>query len=149
MFPPCCGRGAACPHLLLATDRRQWPNGDDLDLRVLQAIPEAFAGVLRNELQQSGWQQRWATLEMYKTLLGSHYTPVHAPVAAASADEVAAAGRMGRARTATTPIGRGPSYPTGEHVPVVYAHDLVSTMHLSRMVPRLVPGHASKDHHPS
>ena len=37
---------------------------------------------------------------MYKTLLGSHYTPVHAPVAAASADEVAAAGRMGRARTA-------------------------------------------------
>ena len=54
MFPLCCGRGAGCPHLL-ATDRRQWPNGDDLDLRVLQAIPEAFAGVLRNELQRSGW----------------------------------------------------------------------------------------------
>ena len=101
LFPPCCGRGAACPHLLLTIElgRWQWPNGDDLDLRVLQAIPAAFAGVLRNEMQH-GWQQRRAAQEMYKTLLGSHYTPVHAPVAAASADEVAAAGRMGRARTA-------------------------------------------------
>ena len=54
LFPPCCGRGAACPHLLLTIElgpRWQWPNGDDLDLRVLQAIPAAFAGVLRNEMQ--------------------------------------------------------------------------------------------------
>ena len=32
LFPPCCGRGAACPHLLLTIElgRWQWPNGDDL-----------------------------------------------------------------------------------------------------------------------
>merc|ERR1711865_523446 len=63
-------------------------------------------------------------------------------VAAASADEVAAAGRMGRARTATTPIGRGPSYPSGEHVPVVYARDLIPALHWSRTVQYR---HASKD----
>ena len=40
-------------HLLLTIElgRWQWPNGDNLDLRVLQAIPAAFAGVLRNEMQ--------------------------------------------------------------------------------------------------
>ena len=44
LFPPCCGRGAACKHLLLAQiGCWQWPNGDELDLRVLRPIPEVCA----------------------------------------------------------------------------------------------------------
>jgi len=69
LMPPCCGRGAACAHLLLTQfGRWQWPNGDDLDLRVLRPIPEAFSGLLSNELRAGSWQQRRALQETFKTL---------------------------------------------------------------------------------
>ena len=43
LFPPCCGRGAACPQLALTLpSERQWPNGAPLDVRELETIPEAF-----------------------------------------------------------------------------------------------------------
>ena len=79
LFPPCCGRGAACEHLLLAQSGcRQWPNGDELDLRVLRPIPEAFSGLLNNELREGGRQQQRALQETFKTLLGPHYKPTTA-----------------------------------------------------------------------
>ena len=86
LFPPCCGRGAACNHLLLANepDRWQWPNGDALDLRVLRPIPKAFSGLLNNELREGGWQQRRALQETFKTLLGPHYKPVAAASSSAA-----------------------------------------------------------------
>jgi hypothetical protein len=83
LFPPCCGRGAACIHLILAPcGYRQWPNGDDLDLRVIRPIPEAFAGILNHELGGQSWQERQrerrageALQEQFKVLLGPHYIP--------------------------------------------------------------------------
>jgi hypothetical protein len=85
LFPPCCGRGAACPHLLLAQfGCWQWPNGDELDLCVLRPIPEAFSGLLNNELREGGWQQRRTLQETFKTLLGPHYTPVAAAASSAA-----------------------------------------------------------------
>ena len=77
LFPPCCGRGSKCPNFLLSQfGCYEWPNGDALDLRVLLLIPGAFAGFLKNELREGGWQQRRALQEAFKTLLGPHYEPV-------------------------------------------------------------------------
>ena len=43
LLPPCCGRGAACPQLALALPgERQWPNGDALNVRDIEPIPQAF-----------------------------------------------------------------------------------------------------------
>ena len=42
LLPPCCGRGAACDLAFRLPEHRQWPNGDHLDLRILQALPTAF-----------------------------------------------------------------------------------------------------------
>ena len=43
LLPPCCGRGAACPHLgQMEPELRQWSNGKHLDIRPLLAIPGAF-----------------------------------------------------------------------------------------------------------
>jgi hypothetical protein len=77
LFPPCCGRGAACDHLLLANEpgRWQWPNGDELDLCMLRPIPKAFSDLLNNELREGGWQQQQARQETFKMLLGPHYKP--------------------------------------------------------------------------
>ena len=86
LFPPCCGRGAACEHLLLTQfGRWQWPNGDDLDLRVLRPIPETFSGLLNNELRAVSWQERRALQETFKTLLGPHYRPATAAASSAGA----------------------------------------------------------------
>ena len=48
LLPPCCGRGAGCPHLLLSqtVDQHTYPNGDPLRLKDLQAIPDAFQATL-------------------------------------------------------------------------------------------------------
>jgi len=69
LFPPCCGRGAACEHLHWPNGDLQWPNGDYLDLRVLRPIPEAFAGMLQGSPSQRALQ------EIFKALLGPHYIP--------------------------------------------------------------------------
>ena len=42
LLPQCCGRGAACPRAWQLPEHRQWPNGDELDMRILQALPAAF-----------------------------------------------------------------------------------------------------------
>ena len=74
LMPPCCGRGAKCPHLQ-SCEHPQWPDGADLNLSTLEAIPWAFARLLKNELRQSGWQPQRALMASFKTLLGEHYTP--------------------------------------------------------------------------
>ena len=51
LLPPCCGRGANCPHLLLTAWPRQWPNGDALDIGALLPIPAAFATLLQTQLR--------------------------------------------------------------------------------------------------
>ena len=44
-LPPCCGRGAACPHLR-ATERPLWQNGDEMDLGSIDQIPNMWAQLL-------------------------------------------------------------------------------------------------------
>ena len=66
LLPPCCGRGANCPHLLgLPEGERQYPNGDALQLSDLSPIPGAFRAKLdaypctraqRQELVGSYWR---------------------------------------------------------------------------------------------
>ena len=68
LMPPCCGRGAHCPHLLASADP-QWPNGDELDLSLLTGIPGAFAKMLENELRQPGRQQQQSLRAHFKPLL--------------------------------------------------------------------------------
>ena len=68
LMPPCCGRGAHCPHLLAPADP-QWPNGDELDLSLLTGIPGAFAKMLENELRQPGRQQQQSLRAHFKPLL--------------------------------------------------------------------------------
>ena len=59
LMPPCCGRGAACPHLLLSQyGDRSWPNGDALRLQDLEAIPAAFQAVLDGLPVRSGRQKQ-------------------------------------------------------------------------------------------
>jgi len=50
LFPPCCGRGASCPHL---HEKAEWPNGDSLDLHDVEGIPDAF-----QKLLQQGYTSR-------------------------------------------------------------------------------------------
>ena len=68
LMPPCCGRGAHCPHLQASVDP-QWPNGDELDLSLLTGIPGEFVRLLDNELQQPGRQQQQALRAHFKTLV--------------------------------------------------------------------------------
>ena len=43
LLPPCCGRGAACPHLgRMAPEARQWRSGEHMDIRSLLRIPHAL-----------------------------------------------------------------------------------------------------------
>ena len=69
LLPPCCGRGAGCPHLLLSQEPgdHRYPNGDVLRLDDLQAIPECFqAGIDGMPLSR---KERQALEESYAALL--------------------------------------------------------------------------------
>ena len=48
LMPPCCGRGAACPHLgRMAPEARQWRSGEHMDIRSLLDIPRALRSWLQ------------------------------------------------------------------------------------------------------
>ena len=48
LLPPCCGRGAACPHLArIEPEARQWRSGEHMDIRSLLAIPHALRSWLQ------------------------------------------------------------------------------------------------------
>ena len=81
---------STCCSLSSEFGRWQWPNGDDLDLRVLRPIPETFSGLLNNELRAVGWQERRALQETFKTLLGPHYRPATAAASSAGASSAGA-----------------------------------------------------------
>ena len=68
LMPPCCGRGAACPHLL-STEDPQWPDGSSLDLTSLAGIPDVFADLIETGLRQPSWQQQHALRNHFKSLL--------------------------------------------------------------------------------
>ena len=68
LMPPCCGRGAACPHLLSA-EGPQWPDGSSLDLTSLAGIPDVFADLIETDLRQPSWQQQHALRTHFKSLL--------------------------------------------------------------------------------
>ena len=74
LMPPCCGRGAECPHLQSSGNDPQWPNGDPLDLASIRTIPQAFAVLLSKLLYQRPWQQRRKCEADFKVLLGKFYT---------------------------------------------------------------------------
>ena len=69
LLPPCCGRGAGCPHLLLSQEPgdRRYPNGDVMHLKDLQAIPEHFQAKL--DTVTCSRKERRALEESYAALL--------------------------------------------------------------------------------
>jgi hypothetical protein len=73
LLPPCCGRGADCPHLSTVAEPRQWPDGHEMDLRMLLPIPASLASYLRTELRQPRLNQQQEMEMGFKTLLGAHY----------------------------------------------------------------------------
>lgn len=72
-LPPCCGRGADCPHLSIFAEPRQWPDGHEMDLSILLSIPASLANYLRTELRQPRLNQQQEMEMGFKTLLGAHY----------------------------------------------------------------------------
>ena len=93
LMPPCCGRGAVCPHLVQSAPDRQWPNGDALDLEAISPIPQAFASLLRNELRQPRLQQQRALEAEFKTLLALTQLPPEAACSDLGAEPLDEAGR--------------------------------------------------------
>ena len=67
LMPPCCGRGAGCPHLAQSEDP-QWPNGDALRREEIEPIPEALR-TLFDAAPQRRRNQREELEKSYSTIL--------------------------------------------------------------------------------
>lgn len=69
LLPPCCGRGAACPQLALTMpDERRWPNGEELNVREINSISQAFLTFTQDALPSHKLVEH---LKPFKRLLGS------------------------------------------------------------------------------
>ena len=117
LLPPCCGRGADCPHLSIFAEPRQWPDGHEMDLNMLLPIPASLASYLRTELRQPRLKQQQEMEMGFKTLLGTHFgaltdsTPLgkRAPLASLTNDEPPKQQKLTKAlATGSTSLQRGP-----------------------------------------
>ena len=67
LMPPCCGRGALCPHLASQDPAlRQWPNGDPLDLDDLTQCAITWKNTIKEAAYMS-WRRRPTNIREQKT----------------------------------------------------------------------------------
>ena len=67
LMPPCCGRGARCPHLASQDPAlRQWPNGDPLDLDDLKQCMITWKNTIK-EAAYMTWRRRPTKIREQKT----------------------------------------------------------------------------------